>query len=54
MGVLYTKSLYTKHGWNPSQIEMFLKVHTGDAGLRGGYATFESAGKVFLIIKGYV
>ncbi|KAI8987703.1 saccharopine dehydrogenase [Mycotypha africana] len=43
IGVLYTKSLYTKHGWKPNQIEMFLKIHTGPAGLRGGFATFESA-----------
>lgn len=44
MGVLYTKNLYTEKGWVPSQIECFLKIHTGPSGLRGGYATFESAG----------
>ncbi|RCI05601.1 hypothetical protein CU098_013000 [Rhizopus stolonifer] len=43
LGVLYTKQLYTQHGWTPTQIEMFLKIHTGPAGMRGGYATFESA-----------
>jgi hypothetical protein len=46
MGVLYTKNLYTQQGWTPTQIEMFLRVHTGPDGMRGGYATFESAGKV--------
>jgi hypothetical protein len=45
MGVLYTKNLYTQHGWVPTQIEMFLRVHTGPSGMRGGYATYESAGK---------
>ncbi|KAG1458696.1 hypothetical protein G6F46_002048 [Rhizopus delemar] len=43
MGVLYTKKLYTEKGWVPSQIEMFFKMHTGEAGMRGGYATYESA-----------
>ncbi|KAI8077157.1 saccharopine dehydrogenase [Thamnidium elegans] len=43
MGVLYTKNLYTEKGWTPTQIEMFLKIHTGPSGLRGGFATFESA-----------
>lgn len=46
MGVVYTKNLYTQHGWVPESIEMFLKVHVGPDGMRGGYATFESAGKV--------
>jgi hypothetical protein len=46
MGVLYTKNLYTQQGWTPSQIEMFLRIHTGPAGMRAGYATFESAGKL--------
>lgn len=44
MGVLYTKNLYTEKGWTPTQIEMFLKIHTGPSGLCGGFATFESAG----------
>lgn len=44
MGVLYTKNLYTQNGWVPTQIEMFLRVHTGPSGMRGGYATYESAG----------
>ncbi|KAK4511081.1 uncharacterized protein ATC70_012291 [Mucor velutinosus] len=43
MGVVYTKNLYTQHGWVPESIEMFLKVHVGPDGMRGGYATFESA-----------
>lgn len=43
MGVLYTKNLYTQNGWVPTQIEMFLRVHTGPSGMRGGYATYESA-----------
>ena len=46
MGVLYTKNLYTQQGWTPYQIEMFARVHTGSAGMRGGYATFESAGNL--------
>lgn len=46
MGVLYTKKLYTEKGWVPSQIEMFFKMHTGEAGMRGGYATYESAGNI--------
>lgn len=56
MGVLYTKNLYTQHGWVPTQIEMFLRIHTGPSGLRGGYATFESAGKLYSFkeILGYV
>ncbi|KAI7899559.1 uncharacterized protein BX663DRAFT_183375 [Cokeromyces recurvatus] len=43
MGVVYTKNLYTQHGWTPTQIEMFLRLHIGEAGMRGGYATYESA-----------
>ncbi|KAG1461999.1 hypothetical protein G6F56_005608 [Rhizopus delemar] len=43
MGVLYTKNLYAEKGWIPSQIEMFFKMHTGEAGMRGGYTTYESA-----------
>ncbi|KAI9487561.1 MAG: saccharopine dehydrogenase [Benjaminiella poitrasii] len=39
----FDSNLYTQHGWIPTQIEMFLKLHTGVAGMRGGYATFESA-----------
>lgn len=46
MGVLYTKKIYTEKGWVPSQIEMFFKMHTGEAGMRGGYATYESAGNI--------
>lgn len=45
MGVLYIKNLYAQNGWVPTQIEMFLRVHTGPSGMRGGYATYESAGK---------
>lgn len=51
MGVVYTKNLYTQHGWIPNQIEMYLKVHSGPAGLRGGYATYESAGKSHLLLN---
>lgn len=47
MGVLYTKNLYTEKGWTPTQIEMFLKIHTGPSGLCGGFATFESAGMYY-------
>ncbi|KAI8081336.1 saccharopine dehydrogenase [Halteromyces radiatus] len=43
MGVLWMKQLYTSRGWTPTQIEMFFKLHVGPAGLRGGYATYESA-----------
>ncbi|KAI8342665.1 saccharopine dehydrogenase [Chlamydoabsidia padenii] len=43
MGVLWIKQLYSKQGWTPTQIEMFFKLQTGPAGLRGGYATYESA-----------
>ncbi|CAO3689068.1 hypothetical protein CU097_014286 [Rhizopus azygosporus] len=43
LGVLYTKNLYAERGWTPTQIEMFLRIHVGEAGMRGGYATFESA-----------
>ncbi|KAI9255305.1 Saccharopine dehydrogenase [Sporodiniella umbellata] len=43
MGVLYTKNLYKEKGWVPSQIEMFFKLNIGEAGMRGGYATYESA-----------
>ncbi|OBZ90831.1 Saccharopine dehydrogenase-like oxidoreductase [Choanephora cucurbitarum] len=43
LGVLYTKQLYTQRNWTINQIEMFLKIHVGPAGIRGGYATFESA-----------
>lgn len=46
MGVVYTKNLYTQNGWIPESIEMFLKIHVGPDGMRGGYATFESAGNV--------
>jgi hypothetical protein len=52
MGVVFTKKLYTQHGWIPNQIEMFLKIHYGAAGLRGGYATFESAGKIMVYKEG--
>ena len=50
MGVVYTKNLYTQNGWIPESIEMFLKVHVGPDGMRGGYATFESAGNMKCII----
>ncbi|CAO3581242.1 unnamed protein product [Absidia cylindrospora] len=43
MGVLWIKQLYASQGWTPTQIEMYFKLHTGPAGLRGGYATYESA-----------
>ncbi|KAI8069600.1 saccharopine dehydrogenase [Gongronella butleri] len=43
MGVLWVKQLYQQRGWTPTQVEMFFKLHTGPAGLRGGYATYESA-----------
>jgi hypothetical protein len=44
MGVLWIKQLYAAQGWTPTQIEMFFRLHTGPSGLRGGYATYESAG----------
>ncbi|CAO3636739.1 unnamed protein product [Cunninghamella echinulata] len=43
MSVLWIKQLYTAQGWTPTQIEMFFKLHSGNAGLRAGYATYESA-----------
>lgn len=45
MGVLFVKRLYAERGWTPAHVEMFLRVYCGPAGLRAGYATFESAGK---------
>lgn len=46
MGVLFVKRLYAARGWTPAQVEMFLRIHCGAQGLRGGYTTYESAGKV--------
>lgn len=43
MGVLFVKRLFTDRGWTPAQIEMALRVHVGPAGMRAGYATYESA-----------
>ncbi|ORX60648.1 saccharopine dehydrogenase [Hesseltinella vesiculosa] len=43
MGVLMVKRLYQAKGWTPTQVEMFFRLRTGPAGLRGGYATYESA-----------
>ncbi|KAI8365351.1 saccharopine dehydrogenase [Radiomyces spectabilis] len=43
MGVIWLKQAYQARGWTPTQIEMFLRIHTGPAGMRGGYATYESA-----------
>jgi hypothetical protein len=48
MGVLYTKRLFTESNYTPSQIEMFFKLKVGPSGVRGNYATFESAGKWFV------
>ncbi|KAG1175100.1 hypothetical protein G6F70_001190 [Rhizopus microsporus] len=31
LGVLYTKNLYAERGWTPTQIEMFLRIHVGEA-----------------------
>ncbi|RCH88134.1 hypothetical protein CU097_006701 [Rhizopus azygosporus] len=31
LGVLYTKNLYAERDWTPTQIEMFLRIHVGEA-----------------------
>ena len=46
MGVLFVKRLYAARGWTPAHVEMFFRVHSGEQGVRGGYATYESAGNV--------
>ncbi|KAG0327678.1 hypothetical protein BG004_002714 [Podila humilis] len=44
MGVLYTKQeMERQKNALPSTIEMFFKLHTGNSGFAGHYATFESA-----------
>ncbi|KAI8985834.1 saccharopine dehydrogenase [Pilobolus umbonatus] len=43
MGVLYVKNLFAQNKWTLSQIEMYLRLHTGNSGTRVGFATFESA-----------
>ncbi|KAG2177227.1 hypothetical protein INT43_007884 [Umbelopsis isabellina] len=43
MGVLWTKSLFAEKNYTPSQIEMFFKLNVGPSGVRGNYATYESA-----------
>jgi len=45
LGVLWTKNLYVEENQMPTQMEMFFKLKTGPSGLRGNYATYESAGK---------
>ena len=45
IGSLYVKELYQEKGWSPVHIEMFLRVYCGEAGIHGGFATYESAGK---------
>jgi hypothetical protein len=44
MGVLWTKFLFAESNHTPSQIEMFFRLKTGPSGVRGNYATYESAG----------
>ncbi|KAG0329430.1 hypothetical protein BG000_000083 [Podila horticola] len=44
IGVLFTKQeLEKNHSALPSSIEMFFKIHTGNSGFAGHYATYESA-----------
>ncbi|KAG0088453.1 hypothetical protein BGZ92_006157 [Podila epicladia] len=43
MGVLFTKQQMEKNHALPSSIEMFFKIHTGNSGFAGHYATYESA-----------
>ncbi|KAI9283822.1 saccharopine dehydrogenase [Umbelopsis sp. AD052] len=43
LGVLWTKNLYVEDNQMPTQMEMFFKLKTGPSGLRGNYATYESA-----------
>lgn len=42
MGVLFTKQQMEKNHTLPSSIEMFFKIHTGNSGFAGHYATYES------------
>lgn len=43
IGVLFTKQeLEKNHSALPSSIEMFFKIHTGNSGFAGHYATYES------------
>ncbi|KAI8150114.1 saccharopine dehydrogenase [Fennellomyces sp. T-0311] len=35
--------LYEARGWTPVHIEMYIRIHCGEAGLHAGYATYESA-----------
>ncbi|KAI9315593.1 saccharopine dehydrogenase [Dichotomocladium elegans] len=43
MGTLFVKRQFVARGWTPAHVEMFLRIHCGELGLRAGYATFESA-----------
>ncbi|KAI7855145.1 saccharopine dehydrogenase [Circinella umbellata] len=43
IGSLYVKELYQEKGWSPVHIEMFLRIYHGEAGIHGGFATYESA-----------
>lgn len=42
MGLLFVKKEFIKQNVIPSSVEMFFRIHTGDSGIVGNSATFES------------
>lgn len=53
MGVLFTKQQLEKnHSALPSSIEMFFKIHSGNSGFAGHYATYESVSTMVITTLG--